>query len=686
MFAMKTRYRFTLTLGLLALGACQPDSTMMSPDVETDPAFAAVGQELRPYIVVLRDGVSDVAGAADALVGPYGRRPDHVYEHALKGFAVQLPAGVDRAIARNPMVAFVEPDLPVSIAAQEVPTGIRRIFAHTNANIDIDGSDDLRVDVGVAIIDTGIDWEHPDLNVVDGIDCASRKGCRGNGDDNHYHGTHVAGTVAALDNGIGVVGVAPGARLYAVKVLDQRGSGYNSWIIAGINWVVARANEIQVANMSLGGSGSCSSSYQTAFNNAVAAGVAFAVAAGNDGANAANYSPASCNDILTVSALADFDGLPGGLGSSTCRSDQDDTLASFSNYGSVVDITAPGVCITSTYPLEKGEYATISGTSMASPHVAGGLALLASRNDPANASDVRALYNTLKNAGNLNWTDDSGDGVKERLLDVSGFQPTLIAANGGNTPPVASMASVSCALLTCSFDGSGSSDTQGPIASYAWTFGDGTTGSGATASHTYADYGEYTVTLTVTDGDGATGSTSETFTIADPTNVAPTATIVSVNCTDNACTFAGSGSDPDGSVASYAWSFGDGATASGASASHTYGASGTYTVTLTVTDDDGATGSTSQSVTVTIPAGQINFSYAFGKASKGYNAVRIDSFTGGSGTPGELRVTRGGSPVFSTDPFALGTVYSLGEKGGATYEMTVCDDTGACAAPVTIVF
>lgn len=681
------RYRLFVALGVLALASCQPDSTTVAPDVDSDPAFAAVGQELTSYIVVLRDGVSDVAGAANLLVGPYGRRPDHVYEHALQGFAVQLPAGVDRAIARNPMVAFVEPDQPVSIATHAIPTGVRRIFADTNTNIDIDGSDDVRVDVGVAIIDTGIDWEHPDLDVVDGINCARRKGCGGNGDDDHYHGTHVAGTVAALDNGIGVVGVAPGARLYAVKVLDRQGSGYTSWIIAGIDWVTARAGQIQVANLSLGGSGSCSSAYQAAFNRAVGAGVAFAVAAGNSGANAANYSPASCNDVLTVSALADFDGQPGGLGSSTCRNDQDDTLAGFSNYGSVIDITAPGVCITSTYPLEKGEYGTISGTSMASPHVAGGLALLASRNDPANANDVRALYNTLKTAGNLNWTDDSGDGIKERLLDVSGFQPTMIAANGGNTPPVASMAAPSCPSLTCSFDGSGSSDPEGALVGYAWDFGDDSpAGSGETTSHTYGAYGEYTVTLTVTDGDGATSSTSETFTIVDPNNNAPTANITSVNCPDGVCTFAGSGTDSDGSVVSYSWDFGDGATASGAGASHTYGASGTYTVTLTVTDDDGATGSASQSVEVTVPAGQITFTYSYGKAGKGLNAVRIDSFGGGSGTPGRLLVTRDGNTVFTIDPFVVGTIYELGEKGGATYQMAVCDGAGACAAPVTIVF
>ena len=134
--------------------------------------------------------------------------------------------------------------------------------------------------------------------------------------------------------------------------------------------------------------------------------------------------------MLTVSALADFDGKPGGEGSATCREDVDDTLAEFSNWGDAVDIAAPGVCILSTYPLEQGEYGTISGTSMASPHAAGALALLASANDPDSADDVYGLYSQVIMAGNYSWTDDSGDGLHEPLLDVSLFAPVLVAAAG----------------------------------------------------------------------------------------------------------------------------------------------------------------------------------------------------------------------------------------------------------------
>ncbi|MFN2345977.1 MAG: S8 family serine peptidase, partial [Dermatophilaceae bacterium] len=395
------------------------------------------------------------------------------------------------------------------------------------SNLDIDGTDDWRVDVDVAVIDTGIDWEHPDLNVVGGINCASgspfRASCSGNGDDDHYHGTHVAGTIAAIDNGVGVVGVAPGARLHAVKVLNSQGSGYISWIIAGIDWVAARADIIEVANMSLGGSGYSDAQYK-AIQGAVDKGVAFAVAAGNSDADASGFSPGGFDNVLSVSALADFDGKAGGLGGHTCREDVDDTLADFSNWGSAVDIAAPGVCILSTYPIEQGEYGTISGTSMASPHAAGALALLASKNVPKNADDVGILYDQVTDSANFNWTDDSGDGIKEPLLDVSNeslFAPVLIAGSGSddggggsepgeNNPPIASF-TYSCTQLTCDFTSTSTDD--GSINSHAWSFGDGTTGTGIKVAHTYAARGTYTVELTVTDNDGATGTSSQDVTV-----------------------------------------------------------------------------------------------------------------------------------------------------------------------------
>ena len=329
-------------------------------------------EELKRRIVVLKDNVPSAAQEADRISSQVGGQVGYVYEHALKGFSIMLPETAVAGIENNPNVKFVEEDYEVSIFTQTIPTGIQRIFADTNAEINVDGNDDYRVDVDVAVIDTGIDLNHPDLNVVGGTDCTLSSGagrwrtyyCGGpsegtGGDDDHYHGTHVAGTIAALDNGIGVVGVAPGARLWAVKVLDSSGSGYTSGIIAGIDWVTSRG-DIEVANMSIGGSGYSQAEFE-AIGKAVEFGVAFAVAAGNDDDDASNYSPAAFSNCLTVSALADFDGEPGELGQPTCRDDLDDTLADFSNWGGSVDIAAPGVCIYSTFP--GGGYDTLSGTS-----------------------------------------------------------------------------------------------------------------------------------------------------------------------------------------------------------------------------------------------------------------------------------------------------------------------------------
>jgi subtilisin family serine protease len=228
--------------------------------------------------------------------------------------------------------------------------------------------------------------------------------------------------VAAKDDSNGVVGVAPGARLWAVRVLNNSGSGTTSTIICGINWVTANANTIEVANMSLGGVGSDSScgswdSYHNAICNSVNAGVVYVVAAGNSYANSSNYRPATYAEVITVSALSDFNGEPGGGAPQTCRVDVDDTFADFSNYGSDVDMIAPGVCIYSTY--RSSSYATMSGTSMASPHVAGAAALYLANNPNATPSQVKSA---IQNAGNLNWNQTGDpDGIKEKLLNVDPF-------------------------------------------------------------------------------------------------------------------------------------------------------------------------------------------------------------------------------------------------------------------------
>lgn len=399
-------------------------------------AAPALAQEERVTLVVVLDQAEEPRAVGAEMARRHGGQVGFVYEHALKGFSLRVPERAAAAISRDGRVRSVERDQVFrSAEASEVPTGVARTFAPTNANLDIDRTDDLRVDADVAVIDSGVDAAHPDLNVVAATDCSGgsplRGSCKdGSAPDGNGHGTHVAGSAAALDNGAGVVGMAPGARVHAVKVLSDSGSGYTSWIIAGIDWVTARAGTIEVANMSLGCE--CSSAAQDeAIAGSVAAGVTYAVAAGNSAKDASTFSPANHPDVITVSALADFDGAPGGLGASTCRADQDDTLADFSNFGSHIEIAAPGVCITSTWP--GGGLNTISGTSMASPHVAGALALLASSRDSATPAELETL---LVGAGNTGWTDER-DPVKEPLLDVGStevFAPRLTQTTSAPPP------------------------------------------------------------------------------------------------------------------------------------------------------------------------------------------------------------------------------------------------------------
>ncbi len=357
------RFKYLVVAGLLlALSACNTAST---PEQGLE-AQAEAGR----YIVVLKRGAAPGGHAANQtraaeIARGFGLSADKTYGSALFGFAARIPEGRLNALKRDPRVAYVEADQVVSIAAQTLPTGVRRIFANSNPNLAIDGKDGQRIDVDVAVIDTGIDLQHVDLNVYRSTNCSGGSSMRGK-----------CGSGGDDDNGSGVVGVAPGARLWGVKVLSKSGSGYTSWIIAGIDYVTANAAQIEVANMSLGCE--CQSAAQDeAIAKSVAAGVTYVVAAGNSDKDSATFSPANHPDVITVSALADFDGEPGALGTSTCRADEDDTLANFSNFGKSVEIAAPGVCILSTW--FDGGYNTISGTSMASPHTAGAAALLAAR-------------------------------------------------------------------------------------------------------------------------------------------------------------------------------------------------------------------------------------------------------------------------------------------------------------------
>jgi hypothetical protein len=439
----------------------------VAPIAPTTNASGAGASARTSYIVVLQPG-HDGDHDGRRIVTTEGGQFESAYLHSVHGFSMTADSAEIARVRRDPAVAYVEPDVIVHIDTQTAPTGIQRSGAAANASIGINGIDDRRPNVDVAIIDSGIDLTHPDLNVAGGVDCQGAV-CVAGGNDDNFHGTHVAGIVGALDNGVGVVGIAPGARLWAVKVLDATGSGALSAIIRGVDWVAAHASTISVANMSFGFTGTSQALFD-AVQAAVNQGVAFAVAAGNSHVDASTVSPASFSNVLTVSALADFDGLPGGLATSGCIPGTDDTLASFSNFGAV-DIAAPGACILSTIPTRIGSYGTLSGTSMASPYVAGALALLASSARATTAAGVFAMYQRVTGSGNFNWTDTSGDGVKEPMLDVS--NPTIFAT----TP--APCAAIPAAAMIGAWKGDGGLTAQtGPALTGTSGFATGEVGQG----------------------------------------------------------------------------------------------------------------------------------------------------------------------------------------------------------------
>lgn len=285
------------------------------------------------------------------------------YGHALKGFTAKLSEAQVGALKNDPRVKSIEQDQTLSITPykgkpggggggntdpQEVPYGTTRVNGGTTTSPHT-----------AWVIDSGIDLDHPDLNVDVSRSVSFLTGSPSNQspDDQNGHGTHVAGTIAAIDNTIGTVGVAPGTTLVAVRVLDRRGSGSNSGVIAGVDYVKANGSNGDVANMSLGGG--ISTALDNAVISAAATGVKFVLAAGNSSANANNSSPARANgqNIYTISAM-----------------DSNDDWAYFSNYGNPpIDYCAPGVAVKSAW--KNGGYNTISGTSMAAPHAAGVLLL-----------------------------------------------------------------------------------------------------------------------------------------------------------------------------------------------------------------------------------------------------------------------------------------------------------------------
>jgi subtilisin family serine protease len=387
--------KFAAILILAGLGTIFLISQPVSSQGEKGRLHKKANKIENSYIVVLDDSVVGERGMfsiapylASDMATTYRGQLKHVYQHAINGFAVEMSEADAERLSQDFRVKFVEEDgvVTADVTQNNPPWGLDRI---DQRNRPLSGTYTYNwtgAGVRVYVIDTGIRTAHTQFggrasNVFDAFG--------GNGQDCHGHGTHVAGTV-----GGSTYGVAKSSLPRGVRVLNCSGSGSNSGVIAGIDWV--RNNHIApaVANMSLGGG--ASSAVDTAVNNLSNAGVAVAVAAGNSNANACNSSPARAANAITV-------------GSTTTT----DARSSFSNFGTCLDLFAPGSGILSAWATSNTATATLSGTSMASPHVAGVAALYKQANPSASATTVR---NAIVNNATTNVVTNAGTGSPNRLL------------------------------------------------------------------------------------------------------------------------------------------------------------------------------------------------------------------------------------------------------------------------------
>jgi subtilisin family serine protease len=472
----------TLAVAAVAFTACQDASGPDSP-ARAVPFSAVNAARDVPisgdYIVTFRNDVTDVSAVAQSISGLHKGALKHIYKSALKGFAVQnISAAAASAIAGDPRVARVEADQVMTALGIQTPAtwGLDRVDQH---NLPLDNSysyNNTGAGVTAYIIDTGINFAHTDFGgrASTGVDEIT---AGGNAADCNGHGTHVSGTVGGT-----TYGLAKDVKLVAVRVLNCQGSGTTSGVIAGIDWVTANRVLPAVANMSLGGG--LSTTLNQAVARAVAAGVTFAVAAGNSTADACNSSPSSEPSAITVGAT-----------------DINDAFASFSNFGSCVDINAPGVNITSDWYSSNTATNTISGTSMATPHVTGAAALYESANPTATPAQVATALTSNATAGVIS-------GVPAKTVNLLLY--TAFIGNGAPPPPPVLTASFtkSCSGLSCTFTNTSKNTTS--QTTYSWNFGDGSaTVTTTNASHTFASRRSYTVTLTASDPAAATSTASQ---------------------------------------------------------------------------------------------------------------------------------------------------------------------------------
>lgn len=469
---MKTFKTLSFTLGILLLvfSCTKNDSNLTDELLQNESGKQVLRTNNAPpaegrYIVVFKKNVTDSEVKANSLKQKHGFGLGYVYKNSLKGFSAYLTESEYLSLSTDPDIAYIEIDFPQKASSQIIPTGVSRIMANTLY------TDNSSVDV--AVIDSGVDVNHPDLIVAGGVRFYSVD--NGSGfksytdsryDDDYGHGTHVAGTIGALNNDFGVVGVAPGCKIWAIKVLDNKGDGFTSDIIKALDWIAERSSTIEIINMSLGGTGT-SVAYREAIKNCVSRGIVIFAAAGNSYKDVYGYDntlgtyddemPAAFPEVATISAMIDTDGTFGGFGPSTLYG-PDDSFGKFSNYsksvvstnpvissGKAIDLILPGYDIYST--AIGGKYTTMSGTSQATPHAAGLAALYIAQNGRANDSaGVYAIRQALINNGisqssqfaltlqsdpdgfyeNMGWVTSTTPPPASTTLSVTEFNPSFL--------------------------------------------------------------------------------------------------------------------------------------------------------------------------------------------------------------------------------------------------------------------
>jgi subtilisin family serine protease len=428
----------------------------------TPPPFPQEGSRKharQSWIVTLRRGTKPLV-EAPGLAKKAGGTVGHIYQHALNGFQFKGSATAARSLRKSPNVVSVTRDHAVYLTEID-PFGIERIDAFIVGGGDAYQAGFRGSGARIAVIDTGIDLDHPDLAAS--IDEASGYNCVNpalSPNDGHGHGTHVAGTAAAPLNGEGVVGVAPEATLVPIKSFDDAGNSSEALVLCGVDRVVGLmtdadpANDVDVANMSWGDPrawGSCADDpLHGAICAAHAQGVVLVGGAGNNASDAGTFVPAAFPEVISVSAIADFDGDPGGLAGcqfipSLLWTACDDAFAFFSNYGPSVDVTAPGVNVYSTWA--GGGYQTSSGTSMATPHVAGVAALMKAANPSITPAQVETILEqtgelpdgTTPESGCSSTTQWSGDpdGIAEPLVNALRAAQRAAGSGAADLPTVA---------------------------------------------------------------------------------------------------------------------------------------------------------------------------------------------------------------------------------------------------------